>query len=74
MSAGSVFGFDRMTVAYVTRSGEEQSFLVIRKIETLPKVGQVTHVSVFGLKVKAAHAPEPILTYVPRQTVHVKRR
>jgi len=39
---------------YATRPGEEGSFLVIRKIETLPKVGEVVHISVFGVKIKNA--------------------
>jgi hypothetical protein len=43
--------------SYASRSGEEASFLVIRKIETLPKVGEVFHVSVFGLKIKSPSAP-----------------
>ncbi|WP_265594040.1 hypothetical protein [Haloferula sp. BvORR071] len=38
--------------SYTTRPGEEESFAVIRKIETLPKVGEVIHISLFGLKVK----------------------
>ena len=44
--------------SYITRSGEESSFLVIRKIETLPKLGEVIHVSVFGLKLKSPSAPK----------------
>ena len=38
--------------SYTARPGEEESFLVIRKIETLPKLGEVIHISLFGLKVK----------------------
>jgi hypothetical protein len=43
--------------SYSTRPGEESSFLVIRKIETLPKLGEVVHVSVFDLKIKSPSAP-----------------
>jgi hypothetical protein len=43
--------------SYLTRPGEEASFLVIRKIETLPKIGEVLHVSVFGLKIRSPSAP-----------------
>ena len=44
--------------SYATRPGEESSFLVIRKIETLPKLGEVIHVSVFDLKIKSPSAPK----------------
>ena len=43
---------------YATRPGEEDSFLVIRKIETLPKFGEVIHISVFGVKIKNPAAPK----------------
>src|SRR5947209_5509851 len=43
--------------SYTARPGEEASFLVIRKIETIPKLGEVVHISVFGLKIKNASAP-----------------
>jgi hypothetical protein len=43
--------------SYATRPGEEASFLVIRKIETLPKIGEVIHISIFGLKIKSPSAP-----------------
>lgn len=44
--------------SYSSRPGEESSFLVIRKIETLPKLGEVIHVSVFDLKIKSPSAPK----------------
>jgi hypothetical protein len=43
--------------SYATRPGEEDSFLVIRKIESLPKIGEVVHISVFGLRIKNITAP-----------------
>jgi hypothetical protein len=43
--------------SYATRPGEEASFLVMRKIETLPKIGEVIHISIFGLKIKSPSAP-----------------
>jgi hypothetical protein len=43
--------------AYATRPGEESSFLVIRKIETLPKIGEVIHISIYGLKIPNSSAP-----------------
>jgi hypothetical protein len=42
---------------YNTRPGEEASFLVIRKIERLPKLGDVVHISLFGLRIKNPTAP-----------------
>jgi hypothetical protein len=42
---------------YSTRPGEEASFLVIRKIETLPNHGEVVFISVFGIKIKAPSVP-----------------
>ncbi len=43
--------------SYATRAGEENSFLVIRKIETLPKIGEVIHISIYGLKIPNPSAP-----------------
>ena len=43
--------------SYEARPGEENSYLVIRKIETLPKVGEVIHISIFGVKIKSPTAP-----------------
>jgi hypothetical protein len=43
--------------SYASRPGEEASFLVIRKIEQLPKIGEVVHVSIFGVKIKSSAAP-----------------
>ncbi len=42
---------------YSTRPSENASFLVIRKIEILPKIGEVAHVSVFALRIKNPSAP-----------------
>ena len=42
--------------SYTARPGEDASYLVIRKIETLPKIGEVIHVSVFDLKIKSPSA------------------
>jgi hypothetical protein len=42
---------------YSTRPGEEASFLVIRKIETLPKLGEVVFISVFGTKMEGSPVP-----------------
>jgi hypothetical protein len=37
--------------SYVTRSVEESAFVVIRKIEVFPAIGEVIHVSVYGVKI-----------------------
>ena len=42
---------------YQTRVGEEQSTLTIVRVETLPKLGMVVHVSLNGLRVKNPQAP-----------------
>jgi hypothetical protein len=44
--------------SYAARPGEETSFLVIRKIETLPKLGEVIHISIFGVRIKSPSAPK----------------
>ncbi len=43
--------------SYHTRPGEETSFLVIRKVDQFPNVGEVVHVSVLGLHLKNPNAP-----------------
>ncbi len=43
--------------SYHPRPGEEASFLVIRKIDQFPNVGEVAHVSVLGLHLKNPSAP-----------------
>jgi hypothetical protein len=47
--------------SYAARTGEEDSFVVIRKIEMLPRLGEVIHISVFGLKIKSPSAPEGVM-------------
>jgi len=42
---------------YATPPGEEDSFLVIRKIETLPKLGEVVFITVIGVKMKGPPVP-----------------
>lgn len=42
--------------SYVSRAGEEESYVVIRKIETYPGQGTVIHISIFGLKLKLGKA------------------
>ena len=51
--------------SYHTRPGEEESFIVIRKIEHLPKAGEVVHVSIFGLHVKNPHTAGGFSSEIP---------
>lgn len=55
--------------SYHTRVGEEQSFIVIRKIEQLPKIGEVVHISVFGLHVKNPHIAGGISRELPHMPI-----
>lgn len=43
--------------SYAARPGEAASFLVIRKIETIPNRGEVVHISVFEVKIKHTKSP-----------------
>jgi len=47
--------------SYKTRAGEEASFIVIQKIESLPKEGEVVHISVCDVKIKTAAAEKGIV-------------
>ena len=44
--------------SYAAMPGEEASCVVIRKIETLPKIGEVIHISIFGVKIKSPAPPD----------------
>jgi hypothetical protein len=43
---------------YKTRSGEDASRVVVCRVETDPKLGEVVHIQVNGLKLQNKHAPE----------------
>ena len=43
--------------SYNTRAGEETSFVVIRKVEVDARLGEIIHISVFGLKFPNPNAP-----------------
>jgi hypothetical protein len=55
--------------SYRTRPGEEASFLVIRKIERLPKAEEVVHVSIFGLRVKNPHTAGGFSSEIPHMPI-----
>ena len=42
---------------YNTRPGEERSRIVICRVETDPKLGEVVHIHVNGVRLKNKHAP-----------------
>ena len=48
--------------SYKARAGEEKSTLLINKIETVPKLGQIFHISIFGVQVKNSRVPSGIIT------------
>lgn len=48
--------------SYDTRPGEESSYLVIRKVETLPRIGEVAHIAIFGLHMKNPLSRKPLIT------------
>ena len=54
--------------SYETRPGEEGSTLVIGRLEQHPVFGEVAHISIFGLRVKAPQRPDgvlPTLGHIP---------
>jgi hypothetical protein len=46
--------------SYKSRTGEENSYLVILKIETDPKLGKIIHIAMRGLKMKNRRSPDGI--------------
>jgi len=44
--------------SYKTRPGEEDSFLIILKVETDPKLGTIVHIALNGLKMKNRRSPD----------------
>ena len=43
--------------SYATRPGEEASRIVICRVETDPKLGEMVHIHVRGLRFKNKHVP-----------------
>jgi hypothetical protein len=58
--------------SYKTRVGEENSTLLIDRVEVLPKVGEVFHISVASVAVKNPHAPSGKTTDLPHFPVSRK--
>src|SRR5882724_2902874 len=50
--------------AYHARQGEESSFVVIRKIQTLPEIGEVVHVSVCNVKLNSPKLSKGDFDYI----------
>ena len=51
--------------SYKTRAGEEGSTILINKVENDPKLGQIFHISVAGVRVKNRGAPSGVSTELP---------
>ena len=51
--------------SYKTRSGEEQSTVLINKIETHKKLGKIYHISALKVKVRNRHVDGGITTELP---------
>lgn len=58
--------------SYKARAGEEDSKLLINKIESHPKVGQIFHISISGVRVKNSRAPSGVTTNLPHFPVSKK--
>ena len=77
MNALFARGFSEQQVwSYKTRAGEERSTVLINKVETDPKLGQIFHISVTGVRVKNRGAPSGVSTELPhfpvsKQTLEV---
>lgn len=58
--------------SYKTRPGEENSTVLINKVETDAKLGKIFHISVNGVKVKNRHVAGGISTELPHLPVSEK--
>ena len=46
--------------SYSARPGEEESYLIVVKIDNDPKLGRIIHIALRGLKMKNPHSPDGI--------------
>ena len=58
--------------SYKTRSGEESSTVLINKVESHPKLGQIFHISVTGVRVKNRRVASGVSTELPHFPVSKK--
>jgi hypothetical protein len=72
MSLLSIFGIaeasdysEGQVWSYKTRLGEEQSTVLINKIETHERLGKIFHISVDGVKVRNRHSKNGVTTEFP---------
>ena len=56
---------ERQVWSYKARKGEQGSTILINKIESDPKLGQIFHISVAGVRVKNHRAPSGVTTELP---------
>ncbi|GHU32374.1 hypothetical protein FACS189497_13920 [Betaproteobacteria bacterium] len=55
--------------SYKTREGEEESTVLINKVEQVPKLGKIFHISIFGVKVKNPRISSGVSTELPHSPV-----
>lgn len=58
--------------SYKARAGEEGSTILINKIESDPKLGQIFHISITGLRVKNPRSPSGVTSELPHSPVSKK--
>ncbi len=56
--------------AYQTRHGEEGSTLIVLKVEQQPKLGQIVHIAIQGLKLRTT--PGVVQTEIPHAPISAK--
>ena len=66
MNPSSAKDFSEQQVwSYKTRKGEEASTILINKVESHQKLGQIFHISVSGVRVKNPRAPSGVSSELP---------
>lgn len=58
--------------SYKTRDGEQGSTLQINRIEHDPRLGDIFHISVSGVRLHNPHAPQGITTELPHFPVSIQ--
>jgi len=56
--------------SYKARPGEQNSTLLINKVESDPKLGAIYHISVFGVSVRSPRAPSGVIHELPHFPVN----
>lgn len=58
--------------SYQTRAGEEESTILINKIESDPRLGLIFHISIAGVQIKNPTSPTGVTTELPHSPVSKK--